>query len=80
MIIVCLLLRAYLVVMVLAAVLSWFPLQPDTFFYSARLTLQRLVDPLLEPLRRLIPPAGMIDLSFMALFFIVLIASQIVCG
>jgi len=79
MMIVCLLLRAYLVVMVLTAVLSWFPLEPDTFFFSARVTLQRLVDPFLEPLRRVIPPAGMLDLSFMVLFLIVLVASQVVC-
>ncbi len=77
--ILCLLLQAYLVVLILTAVLSWFPLQPDTFLGSAHSVLRRFVDPILEPLRRVIPAAGMFDLSFLVLFFIVLIASRIVC-
>lgn len=77
--IICLLLQAYLVVLILSAVLSWFPLQPDTFLASVHQALRRLVDPVLEPLRRVIPPAGMFDLSFLVLFLGVLIVSRIIC-
>jgi YggT family protein len=34
--------------------------------------LRDLTEPVLAPLRRVIPPAGPFDLSFMVLFFILL--------
>ena len=34
----------------------------------------------LRPLRRVIPPVGMFDLSFLVLFFIILIARSVVLG
>ena len=33
-----------------------------------------------KPLRRVIPPAGMFDLSFIVLFFLVVILRSVFCG
>ena len=39
-----------------------------------------LTEPVLAPLRRVIPPVGMFDLSFMVLFFGLLIIRGVVLG
>ena len=78
--IVCALLSVYLIVLVLRAVLSWFPVRSGTALASINSVLFQLTEPLLAPLRRVIPPAGMFDLSFIALFFLVIILQSALCG
>jgi YggT family protein len=41
--------------------------------------LHDLTEPVLAPLRRIIPPAGMFDLSFIVLWILLLIVRQIIC-
>jgi YggT family protein len=68
------LINIYLVVLFARAVTSWFPPpRPGTPFSFVTQILRDLTEPLLAPLRRVIPPAGPFDLSFMVLFFILLI-------
>jgi YggT family protein len=68
------LINIYLVVLLARAVTSWFPPpRPGTPFAFVTQLLRDLTEPLLAPLRRVIPPAGPFDLSFMVLFFILLI-------
>jgi YggT family protein len=68
------LISVYLVVLFARAVTSWFPApRPGTPFSFVTQILRDLTEPLLAPLRRVIPPAGPFDLSFMVLFFILLI-------
>jgi YggT family protein len=68
------LINVYLVVLFARAVTSWFPPpRPGTPFAFVTQLLRDLTEPLLAPLRRVIPPAGPFDLSFMVLFFILLI-------
>ncbi len=78
--IICNLLLAYLVILVARAVLSWFPVRPGTAMASINSVLYDLTEPLLAPLRRLVPSAGMIDLSFLVLFFAIIILRQVLCG
>jgi YggT family protein len=78
--ILCALLWLYLIVLVLRAVFSWFPVRSGTALASINSVLFQLTEPLLAPLRRVIPPAGMFDLSFIVLFFIVIILQTILCG
>ncbi|HEY7440005.1 MAG TPA: YggT family protein [Acidimicrobiia bacterium] len=64
----------YIIVMLVRMAFSWMP--PDTL--RGRLApINRLVldltEPVLAPMRRIIPPAGMFDLSFMVVFFILVI-------
>ena len=68
------LINIYLVVLLARAVTSWFPPpRPGTPFAFVSQLLRDLTEPLLAPLRRVIPPAGPFDLSFMVLFFILVI-------
>jgi YggT family protein len=68
-----LLISVYLVVLFARAVTSWFPPpRPGTPFAFVTQLLRDLTEPVLAPLRRVIPPAGPFDLSFMVLFFILL--------
>lgn len=67
----------YIVAIVLVIVFSWFPQRPGSPMYSVWLFLRRITDPVLEPLRRAIPPVGgVIDLSPM----IVLLVLSLVRG
>jgi len=68
----------YLVILACRAVFSWFPARPGTVFAQINSILFQLTEPVLAPFRRIIPPAGMLDLSFMVVFFIVLILYTVV--
>jgi YggT family protein len=71
-------LRLYLLALVVRAVLSWFPIRPDSGLVPVIRALDTIIDPLLMPLRRVIPPAGMFDVSYLVLLVVVwLVASQL---
>ena len=78
--IVCDLLQVYALILIVRAVLSWFPIRPDSGLIPVIRGLDKLIDPLLMPLRRVIPPAGMFDLSYFALIIIVYLVQAVVCG
>lgn len=69
---ICLLLRLYYLVLIVRIILSWVPSLPDPVQPLAR-AIRALTDPLLIPLRRVIPPVrigpGALDLSPLVLFF-----------
>ena len=77
--ILCALVTAYWVVLIARAILSWFPIRPGTGFASIYRVLLDLTEPVLAPLRRMIPPAGMLDVSFIVLFVILIVVRQVVC-
>ncbi len=61
----------YILCIFLVIVLSWFPQQPGSPISQAFRWLRRITDPVLEPVRRLIPPVGgMLDLSPMIVLFV----------
>ena len=64
----CSTLSVYLLVMFARAILSWFPVRPGTGLASFLHVLMQLTEPVLAPVRRVIPPAGMFDLSFIVVF------------
>jgi YggT family protein len=68
----------YIIVLAGRAILSWFPLRPGTFLASLQSILIDLTEPVLRPVRRLIPPIGMFDTSFIVVFFILIILQQAV--
>ena len=78
--VVCGLLQVYILVLFVRAVLSWFPIRPDSGLVPVIRALDAVIDPAVRPLRRVIPPAGMLDLSYMVLFIIVIVIHSIVCG
>lgn len=85
MFVLCWLLNAYLIVLLLHVVFSWVPRPPEPIMPLVR-GVSALVDPLLRPLRNLIPPlrlggGGMaLDLSILVLFLGVILLQPVFCG
>jgi len=74
----CAAITIYIVILLLRAVFSWFP-PPSGGMATFYRILMDLTEPVLAPLRRMIPPAGMFDLSFTVLFIVLIILRGIVC-
>ena len=68
----------YLIVLAARAVLSWFPVRSDSPLASVNSVLFELTEPVLRPVRRVIPPAGMLDTSFIVVFFVILILENVI--
>mgnify|MGYP001034758212 CR=1 FL=1 len=49
-------------------------------YHALRQTIARLVDPLLSPIRKVIPSAGMFDLSPLVLIILVQLVNRIIVG
>lgn len=80
MFIICDLLTLFIIILFARAIMSWFPTRPGTGAAQINRVLADLTEWALRPLRRIIPPAGMFDLSFLALFlFIFILRSAIGC-
>ena len=76
----CALGNLYVLILIARAILSWFPLHPDSALIPIVRFLHTVTEPLLAPLRRIIPPAGMFDLSFLVAFIVVeIVTSQVLC-
>jgi YggT family protein len=67
----CALGQIYVLILIGRAVLSWFPPSEDSPINPIRRFLYLVTEPVLAPLRRIIPPAGMLDLSFLVLFVVI---------
>ncbi len=78
--VVCAVLTVFIIVLFARAVLSWFPVRPGTGMAQVNGILFDLTEWALRPMRRIIPPAGMLDLSFMVLLFAMFILRQAVCS
>ena len=74
----CAAITIYIVILLLRAVFSWFP-PPSGGMATFYRILMDLTEPVLAPLRRMIPPAGMFDLSFTVLFVFLIILRGVVC-
>jgi uncharacterized protein YggT (Ycf19 family) len=77
---ICTLLTVFIVILFLRAVLSWFPVEPGSFLAQINDVLRFLTDWAVVPLRNIIPPAGMIDISFLVLTFGLLILRSAICN
>ena len=77
--ILCNLITIFIVILFARAVLSWFPLQPDGAPAKVQAVLITLTDWALRPLRAIIPPAGMFDLSFLVLVLGLFILQGALC-
>jgi YggT family protein len=65
-------LEGYILVMLAYALVSWVPgLRGPWYKYVAM-----LVEPVLVPVRRVIPPMGGLDLSFMAIWIVILLIDR----
>ncbi len=61
------------------SLLSWFPVRPGNPFHPLAVILYQITEPILGPLRRIIPTIGMIDISpVVALLLLRFIQTQLV--
>jgi YggT family protein len=78
--IVCAVLTIFIVILFVRAVLSWFPVQSGSGVAQLNRLLIELTDWAVRPFRRIIPPVGMFDISFMILvFFLLILRTAIGC-
>ena len=77
--ILCAILTVFIVVLVVRAVLSWFPIRPGTGLAQLNGILFDLTEWALRPMRQIIPPVGMFDISFMVLLFGLFFLRAFVC-
>jgi YggT family protein len=70
----------YIVVLAGRAVLSWFPVRGGTFLASLNTLLFELTEPVLRPVRKVIPPVGMFDTSFIIVFFVLVILRSVLAA
>ena len=59
------------------AILSWFPIDQNGTIPQA---LNSITSPILDPLRKVIPPLGMIDLTPMIAMFLLLVIGGALTG
>jgi YggT family protein len=65
----------YIIVLLARVLLSWVQVDPRNPVVNL---IHQLTEPLLAPIRRLLPQSGSVDFSPMVAFIVVLIAEQIV--
>ena len=76
----CALIKVYFIVLFARIILSWFPMQPGTGMASIASILYQLTEPVLGPVRRLIPSVGMLDISPIVVFFGLQILQRAICS
>lgn len=73
--------QLYVFILIARAILSWFPLRSDSPFVPVARFLNAVTEPILAPVRRLIPAAGMFDLSFLIVVIVLeIIIVPILCS
>lgn len=73
----CALVTVFIVILFARVLLSWFPAPSGGLSTFYRILLD-LTEPVLAPLRRVIPPIGMLDLSVtVLLLFLFLVRAQV---
>ncbi len=59
------------------AFLSWFPVRPGNPFYPLAVILHQITEPILAPIRRVIPMIGMFDITPIVALILVQVISQV---
>lgn len=73
-------LQAYIIIIFARVILSWFPITPGTPVASVMRVLYSLTEPVLGPIRRVLPPMRLGGMGLDLSPIIVLIGLQIVAG
>jgi len=75
-------LTVFVICLFLRAILSWFPISYGSTAHRVNSVLVRVTEPVIAPVRRVIPPLGSrgvsIDLSFMVVIIVILFAIRII--
>ena len=79
MLLVCRLLDVFVIAVIARIILSFFPISPNTAMSSVYSVLYNVTEPVMGPLRRVVPTIGMFDLSPMIIIFGVRILQAVIC-
>jgi YggT family protein len=75
-------LTLFVICLFVRAILSWFPISYGSVAHRINSVLVRITEPVIAPVRRIIPPIGggsvSIDLSFMVVVIVALIAIRVI--
>jgi YggT family protein len=63
--------QIYILILIVRAIMSWFPFSSDSPLNPVRRVVFMLTEPVLAPFRRIIPPIGMLDISFLVAFIVI---------
>ena len=77
--ILCPLIQLYILVLVARAISTWFPVRPGSGMGQVVGVLVTVTEPILGPARRIIPPLGMIDISFILVLIGLHILRGVIC-
>lgn len=80
---ICLLLQLFMYVLFARMILSWFPMPPDGFLASVNRALFTVTEPVLGPVRSVVPPvrtgAMAFDLSPVIVFVAIILLTGWIC-
>jgi YggT family protein len=76
----CPLLWLFIVILFARIIVSWFPAPSGSITAMLSDGLRFLTDWILVPLRNVIPPVGMFDISATILIFFLLVLQRAICG
>ena len=77
--VICVLLQVFIIALFVRIALSWFSPEPGSAVASIEGFLRSFTDPVLEPVRRVMPRTGMLDLSPIVVVLGVSILQQAIC-
>lgn len=81
--IVCLLIQLYLLVIFARIIMSWFPPTPGTTYAQIFDGFVRATEPVLAPIRAVLPPMRMgamgLDLSPIVVFLVAILLQRVIC-
>ncbi len=77
---ICDLINLYVIVIILRIVLSWFPMSPGSFLEQVNRVLRTVTDPVLLPIRRIMPSMGGLDLSPMVVILLARVLVRLICS
>lgn len=76
----CSLVELYIIILFVRAIFSWFPIRADSPVMPVVRFTHMVTEPVLAPVRRVIPAAGMFDISFLVVFLVLqFVVQPIVC-
>ena len=82
--VICLVLQIYVLLILVRVVFSWFPVSPDGTAAVVSGFLSFVTDPVLRPLRKVLPPirfgSALMDLSPIVAFFGITLLQNIICS
>lgn len=70
----------YVVILFVRAILSWFPYSPNSPLNPVRQVIFTITEPVLAPFRRVIPPVGAFDISFLVALIVVQLVVNNILG